>query len=84
MNLKRFLAYIYAFCFVTILSFLGVMLVFVLVIGTLMFITLSFPVSSPFTWVFFRIAIVPSILMAVAYCLTEDCKKFVTNIEKEL
>lgn len=82
MNFKRILAYTYAFCFATLLSFLVVMLFFGIVIGILMFITWSFPISSPFTWVFFRIAIVPSILLALSYCFSANCKQYVDNFEK--
>ena len=81
MNFKRILGYMVAFCFATVILFLGVSALLGAFIGALVVITWSLPVASPFTWGVFRLILLASMIMSLAYCSSKDCEQFVDRLE---
>lgn len=83
MNFKRTFGYLLAFSFATSLCFAAVALFLALIIGMFMFVTLSLPVASPFTWVVFRILLLISMVFATVFCFSKEAKEFVDDFEED-
>lgn len=83
MNFRRTFGYVLAFCLATALCFAAVALFLALIIGMLMFITLSLPVASPFSWVIFRILLLISMVFATVFCFSKEAKEFVDDFEED-
>lgn len=83
MNDKVFF-YIMAYFIALVVSFFVMYALLVVIIGALMFITMSLPLASPFTWVVFRIILVMSVFCATFFIITPNAKEWVEKCVKEL
>lgn len=76
--------YVWAYIIALIVSFFVMYGLLIVIIGALMFITMSLPLASPFTWVIFRVILVMSVFWATILICATNFKEWVEKCIKEL
>lgn len=73
----RVLGYLIAFSYGTLFGVVLGYALLLVIIGIIMFVTLSLPVALPFTWVVFRLIVAFGVFLGVCYMFSNDGRYFV-------
>jgi hypothetical protein len=78
------LIYIASFVMALLLSFIGVALLFAVMLAFVSFIAWSLPLASPFTWIVFRIIFGIAFVIALAWSFSKENKEWVEGVLEDI